>query len=112
MLSASQCRSCRVDAVPLTGVRRPVASSSLHHQTSVPVVATPSNSAPLRGVGGMVAIAQERSTPAHLSVRNALSRLWSHFLVRRIAKALFTIFFVSSLIFFLVRLLPGSPVEV
>ena len=33
-------------------------------------------------------------------------------LVRRIAKALFTVFFVSTLIFFLVRLLPGSPVEV
>ena len=60
----------------------------------------------------MVAIAQERSTPVRFGVRNALNRLWSHFLVRRIAKALFTVFFVSTLIFFLVRLLPGSPVEV
>jgi peptide/nickel transport system permease protein len=60
----------------------------------------------------MVAIAQERSAPARFDVRDALRRLWSHFLLRRIAKALFTIFFVSTLIFFLVRLLPGSPVEV
>jgi peptide/nickel transport system permease protein len=60
----------------------------------------------------MVAIAQEQSTPARFGVRNAFGRLWSHFLLRRIAKALFTVFFVSTLIFFLVRLLPGSPVEV
>ena len=46
------------------------------------------------------------------SPRNAPRPLWSNFLVRRVAKALFTVFFVSSLIFFLVRLLPGSPVEV
>ena len=60
----------------------------------------------------MAAIAQERSAPARFDLRAALRRLWSHFLVRRIAKALFTVFFVSTLIFFLVRLLPGSPVEV
>ena len=60
----------------------------------------------------MVAIAQERSAPGRFDVRSALGRFWSHFLVRRIAKALFTIFFVSTLIFFLVRLLPGSPIEV
>ena len=60
----------------------------------------------------MAAIAQERFAPARFGVRNAFGRLWSHFLLRRIAKALFTVFFVSTLIFFLVRLLPGSPVEV
>lgn len=60
----------------------------------------------------MAAIAQERSAPIRFGVRDALRRLWSYFLVRRIAKAIFTVFFVSSLIFFLVRLLPGSPVEV
>jgi peptide/nickel transport system permease protein len=60
----------------------------------------------------MVAIAQDRSAPVRVGVRNVLGRLWSHFLLRRIAKALFTVFFVSTLIFFLVRLLPGSPVEV
>ena len=60
----------------------------------------------------MAAIAQERSTPARAGLGNPLRRLWSHFLLRRIAKAIFTVYFVSSLIFFLVRLLPGSPVEV
>ena len=34
------------------------------------------------------------------------------FVLRRILKALFTIFCVASLTFFLIRLLPGSPVEV
>ena len=53
----------------------------------------------------MAAIAQERSAPARFGVRNALGRLWSHFLLRRIAKALFTVFFVSTL-----DLLPGAPV--
>jgi peptide/nickel transport system permease protein len=47
-----------------------------------------------------------------LDVRSALRQLWSHFLFRRIAKAIFTVYFVSTLIFFLVRLLPGSPVEI
>lgn len=60
----------------------------------------------------MAAIAQERFAPTRFGVRNAFGRLWSHFLLRRIAKALFTVFFVSTLTFFLVRLLPGSPVEV
>lgn len=35
-----------------------------------------------------------------------------NFVVRRIIRALLTVFFVSSLIFFLVRLLPGDPVQV
>ncbi|MGH2531724.1 MAG: ABC transporter permease [Thermomicrobiales bacterium] len=35
----------------------------------------------------------------------------ARFLFRRILKALFTIFFVTTLIFFLVRLLPGNPVD-
>jgi peptide/nickel transport system permease protein len=60
----------------------------------------------------MASIAQERSASVRFDVRNASGRLWSHFLLRRSAKALFTVFFVSTLIFFLVRLLPGSPVEV
>ena len=59
----------------------------------------------------MVAIAQERSEPKRFGVRATFGRLWSHFLVRRIAKSLFTVFFVSTLIFFLLRLLPGSPVD-
>ncbi|HEY7029874.1 MAG TPA: ABC transporter permease [Thermomicrobiales bacterium] len=60
----------------------------------------------------MAAIAQQRSTPARIGVLAPVRRVGSHFLVRRIAKAIFTIYFVSTLIFFLIRLLPGSPVEV
>lgn len=45
-------------------------------------------------------------------VGNALARIGTSYLVRRVLKALFTVFCVTSLTFFLVRLLPGSPVEV
>jgi peptide/nickel transport system permease protein len=44
--------------------------------------------------------------------RSRLRGFFDHFLFRRILRAFLTIFFVSSLIFFLVRLLPGNPVEV
>lgn len=43
---------------------------------------------------------------------HAVRRLVSNFLFRRFLKALFTIFFVTTLIFFLVRLMPSNPVEV
>ncbi len=36
----------------------------------------------------------------------------SNFLVQRIAKALFTIFFVTSMLFFLIRLMPSNPLEI
>jgi peptide/nickel transport system permease protein len=39
-------------------------------------------------------------------------RITSNFLTRRIAKALFTIFFVTSLLFFLIRLMPSNPVDI
>ena len=41
-----------------------------------------------------------------------LRRAGSHVLVRRILRALVTIFFVASCTFFLVRLMPGNPVDV
>src|SRR5215216_2250582 len=63
-------------------------------------------------VDNMAAIAKERVTPALVGVWSGFRSLQSHFVLRRIAKAIFTIWFVTSLIFFLVRLLPGSPVEV
>ena len=44
--------------------------------------------------------------------RRWVSLIGSNFLVRRIAKALFTIFFVTSLLFFLVRLMPSNPLEI
>lgn len=46
-----------------------------------------------------------------LEIASWLRRIGSSYLVRRIFKALFTIFFVTSLTFFVVRLMPGSPVE-
>jgi peptide/nickel transport system permease protein len=60
----------------------------------------------------MAAIAKERTSPVRFGIWSRLKSLWSNFFVRRIAKAIFTIYFVTTLIFFLVRLLPGSPVEV
>ncbi len=57
----------------------------------------------------------ERAAPAP-SVRpaiwRALGKIGGSYLLRRIGKAILTIFFVTSLIFFLIRLLPGNPVEV
>lgn len=56
---------------------------------------------------------------ASRSTRTAPRSAWrlprgttSRWIARRILKAILTVFFVTSLIFFLVRLLPGSPVEV
>ena len=40
-----------------------------------------------------------------------LRKIASSYLLRRIAKALITIFVMASLTFFLIRLMPGSPVE-
>lgn len=45
-------------------------------------------------------------------VPRLLNTIRSSYLLRRILKALLTVFLVSSLTFFLVRLMPGSPVEV
>src|SRR5947209_1036540 len=57
----------------------------------------------------------ERAAPAP-SVRpaiwRALGKVGGSYLLRRIGKAILTIFFVTSLIFFMIRLLPGNPVEV
>lgn len=39
-------------------------------------------------------------------------RVTGNFVVRRVIRAILTIFFVSTLIFFLIRLLPGDPVQV
>ncbi len=45
------------------------------------------------------------------AVRAALGRITGNYIVRRVFKAFFTIFFVTSLTFFVVRLMPGSPVD-
>ncbi len=49
---------------------------------------------------------------AEVERRSRIRGFFENYLVRRLFRAFLTIFFVSSLIFFLVRLLPGSPVEV
>jgi peptide/nickel transport system permease protein len=57
----------------------------------------------------------ERTAPRP-SVRPAIGRVLARvgrsYLLRRVGKAILTIFFVTSLIFFMIRLLPGNPVEV
>ena len=45
------------------------------------------------------------------AVGSIIERVTSNFIARRIFKALFTIFFVTTLTFFVVRLMPGSPVD-
>ena len=52
------------------------------------------------------------TVPKPVPTKQWLKRFTSHFLVRKIARALFTIWFVTSLIFFLVRLMPSNPIEV
>jgi peptide/nickel transport system permease protein len=47
-----------------------------------------------------------------LSASKIYRTLRSNFLLRRLLKAFFTVWFVTSLIFFLVRLMPSNPVEV
>lgn len=51
-------------------------------------------------------------TVARVEVLGRLRQLGSNYVVRRLFKAFFTIFFVTTLTFFIVRLMPGSPVEV
>jgi peptide/nickel transport system permease protein len=49
--------------------------------------------------------------PGRVDAVDLLRRFGNGYLARRIFKALFTIFFVTSLTFFVVRLMPGSPIE-
>ncbi|MEJ7653843.1 MAG: hypothetical protein WKH64_11165 [Chloroflexia bacterium] len=61
-----------------------------------------------------MAISQEQpvaARPARASAP-ALRRLLSNFLLRRVLKALFTIWLMASITFILIRLIPGSPVDV
>ncbi|MGI8854197.1 MAG: ABC transporter permease, partial [Thermomicrobiales bacterium] len=57
----------------------------------------------------------ERATPRPSTgqmVWRICTAIGGSYIFRRVCKAIFTIFFVTTLIFFLVRLLPGNPVEV
>jgi peptide/nickel transport system permease protein len=58
-----------------------------------------------------VAIPQDLPQP-RASWRRWARLVGSNFLVQRIAKALFTIFFVTSLLFFLIRLMPSNPLDI
>jgi peptide/nickel transport system permease protein len=54
-----------------------------------------------------------QATPATgLSISKVARALRSNYLLRRLARAFFTIVFVTTLVFFLVRLMPSNPVEV
>lgn len=49
---------------------------------------------------------------AEVHRQSALKGILGNYLLRRLFRAVLTVFFVSTLIFFLVRLLPGNPIEV
>lgn len=62
----------------------------------------------------MAVVATQRLAPSGpwTGVWRATRGLAGNFVVRRLIKALFTIYLVTTLIFFLVRFLPGDPVDV
>jgi peptide/nickel transport system permease protein len=58
-----------------------------------------------------IAERREAAPSGGLNVGRAVRAVLSSYYFRQIAKALFTIFFVTTLIFFLVRLMPSNPIE-
>ena len=46
------------------------------------------------------------------AARRVTARAWNSYLLRRVGRALLTILAVSTFTFFLVRLMPGNPVDV
>jgi len=50
--------------------------------------------------------------PTKIPLGRWIKRITSNYVVRMLARAVFTIWFVTSLIFFLVRLMPSNPIEV
>lgn len=59
-----------------------------------------------------VATASQKTAEAKRSPSRVIKAITSNYLVRRLGKALFTVWFVTTLIFFLVRLMPSNPIEV
>ncbi|HOT93236.1 MAG TPA: ABC transporter permease [Anaerolineae bacterium] len=53
-----------------------------------------------------------RGTSPKMPLRRWIKRITSNYVVRMMARAIFTVWFVTSLIFFLVRLMPSNPIEV
>ncbi|MEJ3745718.1 ABC transporter permease [Actinomycetes bacterium KLBMP 9797] len=60
----------------------------------------------------MTAIQRIGPAISSVAVRRIAGRLYRHYVVRRVAKAVLTVYFVATGTFFLVRLLPGNPVDV
>jgi peptide/nickel transport system permease protein len=58
----------------------------------------------------ITAAAPRRAVPS-LALARAASVVYRSYVVRRVVKALVTIFLISTLTFFLVRMLPGNPVD-
>lgn len=53
------------------------------------------------------------AAPPHPShARTVTKRIWRNYYVQRLIKAFFTIFVVTTLTFFLVRMMPGNPLDV
>ncbi len=53
-----------------------------------------------------------QAVPQRKPLRHWIKRITSNYVVRMISRAVFTIWFVTSLIFFLVRLMPSNPIQV
>jgi peptide/nickel transport system permease protein len=57
------------------------------------------------------AVGREASAPRKLPLGRWLRAVYTSYYVKQLGKALFTVFFVTSLIFFLIRLMPTNPIE-
>jgi len=53
-----------------------------------------------------------QAVPRGRPLRYWIKRITSNYVVRMLSRAIFTIWFVTSLVFFLVRLMPSNPIEV
>ena len=61
---------------------------------------------------GSAATAEVARVERRAQLISTIERIGSSYLFRRLFKAVFTIFFVTSLTFFVLRLMPGSPIDV
>ena len=61
---------------------------------------------------GSAATAEVARVERRAQLISTIERIGSSYLFRRLFKAFFTIFFVTTLTFFIVRLMPGNPIEV
>ncbi len=61
---------------------------------------------------GPAADVSDVSTGQMISPSSILGAVWRSYFVRKFLRALATIFIVTTIIFFLVRLLPGNPIEI